>query len=60
MIAGLNMDGAWAAKASSSNSSALPSVLNGFAFAIVPEVDNTYYDCAANGFTGKKGGYLTH
>ncbi len=54
LLAGLNMDGAWAGTASNSNNSALPAVLSGFALAIVPEVDNAYYDCATNGFSGNK------
>ncbi len=54
LIAGLNMDGAWATNATSSNNSALPTALIGFSIAIVPEVDNAYYDCATNGFSGSK------
>lgn len=54
LIAGLNMDGAWVATATSSNNSALPTALNGFAMAIVPEVDNAYYDCVTYGFAGSK------
>ena len=48
------MDGAWATNATSSNNSALPTALIGFSIAIVPEVDNAYYDCATNGFSGSK------
>ena len=42
------------ATATSSNNSALPVALTGFALAIVPEVDNAYYDCATYGFAGNE------